>query len=401
MVSPGVQSSLQISLTRCQDALANVKHELATVKVDNRIRRIKYVFLTGQRRLQRAMDALQQELASIDQLCRPLFLASRLDESLLAPSAFKIVGESLTTDPYSRVPMSDLKIVSATHRSGENRVCGHYFIEEKEKWNDLEFLCTKLRDGNGRPGIPACIGYRQPIHNRQDAPWVPIYQLVFEVPVDEPYYSLAHYICTQNIPSLAERLHLCIKLAQALESVHNLDIVHKSIRPHAIIIAEGIFLMDWTYARGVADATSRCGNDGSWTRNIYQHPKRQTTKDFIADAEYVPKHDLYSLGVVMLEVLLWEPFIIDENKICALFEWTGLMLGEEQGGLPGRYAGKAEKLASRPNATCAVWRAIASQELVKRNDSNSQLSQLILDCLEENFDSASQIITTVETLVVS
>jgi len=57
-----------------------------------------------------------------------------------------------------------------------------------------------------------------------------------------------------------------------------------------------------------------------WPKRIYQHPERQ---DEYAEAAYEPRHDIYSLGVCMLEVLLWTPFVatcISGSKVCDLFQ---------------------------------------------------------------------------------
>ena len=61
-----------------------------------------------------------------------------------------------------------------------------------------------------------------------------------------------------------------------------------------------------------------------WPKRIYQHPERQGE---YAEAKYETRHDIYCLGVCILEILLWRPFVVDaptgaqgsQLKICDLF----------------------------------------------------------------------------------
>lgn len=50
--------------------------------------------------------------------------------------------------------------------------------------------------------------------------------------------------------------------------------------------------------------------------DIYRHPKRQGLQ---LDERYNMKHDIYSLGVCLLEIGLWEPFIVENGQGNAKF----------------------------------------------------------------------------------
>jgi hypothetical protein len=67
-------------------------------------------------------------------------------------------------------------------------------------------------------------------------------------------------------------------------------------------------------------------------------------------------YDKYSLGVCMLEILLWTPFVVErmgsrgqiEHEICQIFETRRLALGAQgvsvgDGGLPVGYKGNPSK----------------------------------------------------------
>jgi hypothetical protein len=46
--------------------------------------------------------------------------------------------------------------------------------------------------------------------------------------------------------------------------------------------------------------------DSAWERDLYRHPRRQGLKP---EDAYVMQHDIYSLGVCLLEVGLWSTFV--------------------------------------------------------------------------------------------
>ena len=56
--------------------------------------------------------------------------------------------------------------------------------------------------------------------------------------------------------------------------------------------------------RNINDASGRTDSD-TWTENLYRHPQRQGLQ---LETRYHVGHDIYSLGVTMLEVGLGVPF---------------------------------------------------------------------------------------------
>ena len=85
----------------------------------------------------------------------------------------------------------------------------------------------------------------------------------------------------------------------------------------------------------VSDDPSSWRGDHDWKRNIYRHPQRQGLQ---VETRYHLGHDLYSLGVCLLELGLWE----------ALFE--------EPFGEPAR-------LSSRYRNTAMAMQAFAPDEV--------------------------------------
>jgi len=66
------------------------------------------------------------------------------------------------------------------------------------------------------------------------------------------------------------------------------------------------YLVGFSYARrGTARSTGSSRAD--WRNEIYRHPERQAAELGIdPEVYYKPYHDVYSLGVVLLELELWE-----------------------------------------------------------------------------------------------
>jgi hypothetical protein len=48
-------------------------------------------------------------------------------------------------------------------------------------------------------------------------------------------------------------------------------------------------------------------SDSVWEKNLYRHPRRQVLRP---EDEYVMQHDIYSLGVCLLEVGLWRTLVV-------------------------------------------------------------------------------------------
>lgn len=120
-------------------------------------------------------------------------------------------------------------------------------------------------------------------------------------------------------PSLNFRVNLCSQLATAVLQTMTLTLVHENIRPENICFlpaestvgamsgnTPGVFLTGWQYARQVERSVSFFKGKTTIQQKIYQHPERQLVE---AEKEYSMAHDVYSLGVCMIEILTWESLL--------------------------------------------------------------------------------------------
>ncbi|KAI0182215.1 hypothetical protein EV127DRAFT_73258 [Xylaria flabelliformis] len=145
------------------------------------------------------------------------------------------------------------------------------------------------------------------------------YTLQFEVP--KMYQSLhCQYKSLHSIirkmkgtarPTLNERFRIAYLLATALQKWHSVGWLHQGISSHNIIFFkvddhEGFdyknpFLHGFEFARPDFDPSiGRTLDDDA--SNIYRHPSRQGP----SRRGHRKIHDMYSLGVVMLEIGLWQ-----------------------------------------------------------------------------------------------
>lgn len=119
--------------------------------------------------------------------------------------------------------------------------------------------------------------------------------------------------------SLSARFDLARQLVNAVSYVHLYEFVHKNIRPETILILsrgnygtenaersdETAILVGFDVLRDAEGKTNRLGDD-DWEKNLYRHPQRQgkTLK-----TDYNMRHDIYSVGVCLLEIGLWGSFV--------------------------------------------------------------------------------------------
>ncbi|GAW16626.1 hypothetical protein ANO14919_060590 [Xylariales sp. No.14919] len=125
--------------------------------------------------------------------------------------------------------------------------------------------------------------------------------------------TLRHYLLKQNPVSLSAVVRMAKQLVRSVHYVHTCGFVHKNVRPENILIFPSgddlslghSFLIGFTEFRNENFQTNLHG-DAAWQRNLYRHPQRQGA--FVLE-RYVMQHDIYSLGVCLLEIGLWRSFV--------------------------------------------------------------------------------------------
>jgi hypothetical protein len=149
------------------------------------------------------------------------------------------------------------------------------------------------------------------------------FAFVFDLPADVNPKPITLLQAIENIrnedsvtrPTLGQRFRIARSLAETLFQFHSVGWLHKSIRSENILLFPNNnqqieythpYLVGFEFSRDVLDR-SNTEQDGLLKRNIYRHPDRQGSpsdeKDL--DRPFTLLHDIYALGVVLLEVGLW------------------------------------------------------------------------------------------------
>ena len=165
-------------------------------------------------------------------------------------------------------------------------------------------------------GLMSCLGVVK-VYVKQDGERDQIlmgFDLVFlnPLPLQTPR-SLRHILLADvaRVP-LNDWFDLARQLARSVFFIHTAKFVHKNLRPETILcFRDGLnnlgkpFLVGFEKFRLDRGDTLKFGDD-VWERNLYRHPHRQGLH---LEESYVMQHDIYSLGVILLEIGLRTSFL--------------------------------------------------------------------------------------------
>lgn len=143
------------------------------------------------------------------------------------------------------------------------------------------------------------------------------FTLLFPIPAElnPRYTTLSWLLENSKVPGLEQRFALARKLCAAMAQLHSVFWVHKSINSDNILFfsrevqpisadsIENLYLSGWDYSRAETGVSSQCIDVQDIKNNVYRHPEQwghPTTR-------FDRMHDMYSLGVVLLEIGRWKP----------------------------------------------------------------------------------------------
>jgi hypothetical protein len=411
-----LKDQLNASLHRCKNSQNEAIIEL--MKYDVEKSSSGWTFFWKSASLKKKYERFKSDLDELDKICQRLAFLQQFNSNLLRPDFFKLIHENDQHQPGQLLPISDIWVAAGNHAAPDARQSGDFVLEKKYVENDVQSLCNILRSASvdsashAAQGILPCLGYRQPLYNDSAPPYRSFLQLIMVLPPEDTWQSLAYVLDTKTAPELSRRVDFTKALASAVTSVHSLGLVHKSIRSRAILLSTGksdpacfpkLFLQDWTYVREQNGATSQNGAEGAWQRRLYEHPERQRSFNHFPETAYEPKHDIYSLGVVIMEILLWKPFVercdhsnlTSELKVAGLYEDLALGLGESV--IPQRYAGNSIKLTQSPVVIKEIWMQVAKRDL---SGIDADLKDIVVKCLESQFVRAQEVLDALEKVKI-
>ncbi|KAE9583941.1 hypothetical protein CGMCC3_g227 [Colletotrichum fructicola] len=171
---------------------------------------------------------------------------------------------------------------------------------------------------------PSCHGWVRQMQQNRVA-----YMFSLPEAADSRPTSLLDILSANNLhpPSLSQRFCLAAKLSRCISQLHLVKWVHKSFRSENILFFRRIdsegrvsppenqselsepWLLGFEFSRP-EKYFSHGHADACLSRDIYRHPERQQNPTQI----FNKIHDIYALGVVLLEIGLWQPVLTLEKS---------------------------------------------------------------------------------------
>lgn len=182
---------------------------------------------------------------------------------------------------------------------------------------NVRSLANKL--SNADPSVFNILKCRGLIKLHEDPNSSEVLNLVFDTPTSSSQrpQSLRHHLTQRTPHNLTDRVAFARQVANAISFVHTLGFVHKNVRPENLIefgstetTLGSLYLIGFEQVRTADGRTYRQGDD-SWSKDLYRHPDRQGTAP---SEDYCMQHDIYSLGVCLLEIGLWGSFLAYEGE---------------------------------------------------------------------------------------
>jgi len=273
-------------------------------------------------------DATVDHLSVAAAIPSTIAIRSGLQEagtSATAGSGLTINAEELSRMSVWPVPYSHALCAQRLHSTGETTtyVLNNIRCQPLAKYNvikkDARDLVRKLQHKDPSSfGLLSCKGLATPSSVPVATPGAPepevTFTIVFRAPpcAGEPRSLRDLLLHTATPSSLSTKFDMARELAKSVSFVHTFGFVHKNIRPESVLVYPGgsgqdqsMFLLGLENFRREDGWTQRRGDD-ALDRNLYRHPSRQGDSP---QEDYVMQHDIYSLGVCLLEIGFWNSFV--------------------------------------------------------------------------------------------
>ena len=317
-----------------------------------KVNRLKYATIKGS--IDKAIDQLREWQRDFDpgwfltlKIAKPIIDRELEDESHASSATSKLDGESevdtlLTARNVRKHLNNDVEEKFDVFRKSDNTAQQHPIRYSGAKWmqragkggsksyiidtvpcmqsisvdtltKDVRELARKLSVTDpGTFGLLQCRGVVKQYGTEGRKPVA--FDFIFQIPsgLHSPRSLRSILLQPDSHASLSRRFHLARQLARSISYMHTYNFVHKSIRPDTVLVLQNAetdlaasFLLGFEKIR-LADGRTLQSGDSIWEKNLYRHPQRQ---GLFPEGVYVIQHDIYSLGVCLLEIGIWKSFV--------------------------------------------------------------------------------------------
>jgi hypothetical protein len=347
-------------LTRLNDSLHQLLSSQQLQTLNDHHLRTHYQIVQLNNKIDNLYELIQacSALNFLEQQSLSLHSKNHEEFSLASLVQFKALRSAIDTDSFTgklrddfglvlsspqnqslRIDAADLEIIGTEGICDDSRVPALLNTGALESWRKvwIEWTTTKA-PGKSEPMILKrfealirilrehrytasfrslkCYGYteRQCGHSEVQ------YGLVFGCPPEashEQPMSLLHLISTTQSPSLTSRLELLRILAESIEKLHAVNWLHKGLRSQNIIFFYGPdgtidmtrpYLSGFEYSRPESASYMSESPPAMMAEDLYRHPAVQGgPREDEHGFGYKKHHDIYSLGIVFLELACWQP----------------------------------------------------------------------------------------------
>ncbi|KAN0105856.1 Prion-inhibition and propagation domain containing protein [Hyaloscypha variabilis] len=167
---------------------------------------------------------------------------------------------------------------------------------------------------------PRCLGYLCDADEADE----PRYGFVYEVPSaqegksssEQQMRNLREMFVTTPCPSLTQRMRLAVMIAESLFYLHAVSWLHKGLRSKSIVFfidadqqqtdLSSPMVSGFDFSRPDLPGEITVRHPSNIYDDLYRHPER--LKDASTSTPRSKKsHDVYSLGIILLEIAFWKP----------------------------------------------------------------------------------------------
>ena len=160
---------------------------------------------------------------------------------------------------------------------------------------------------------PQCLGYFDDRDDEDDSDHDFRFGLIFKKPANALAPVSLHQMFDTPSPSLTERIALAHKIAVSILYLHAVNWLHKGLRSDSIVFfptanaatdIRAPYLTGFEYSRPDKEGETTTGGNVNNRWELYVHPDYQGPGGS-AKGTYRKTFDIYSLGIVLLEIALW------------------------------------------------------------------------------------------------